>query len=64
MKSTEVILAGFIGSATVFGLIALSRFLKSKEYKREYSDHHKLFGSRPKKHYFGYGEGIEINSFL
>jgi len=64
MKNTEIIFAGFLGTATVLGLIALRRFLKNKDYHKDYSDYHRLFGKPAKKHYFGHGEDIEINAFL
>ena len=63
-KNMDVLFAGVVGSIAVFGIIAMRNYMKNKNYKRDYNDHHKLFGSKPKKHYYDYGDSIEINAFL
>ena len=63
-KSTEIIVAGFLGTAAVFGLIALGNFLKNKEYQQDYSDHHKLFGTKADQNPVENNDSIEINAYL
>jgi hypothetical protein len=61
---TDVIFAGILGTAAVFGIFAIRNFLRNKDYHKDYSDYHRLFGKSASKQYSDFDEGIEINAFL
>lgn len=42
-RKTQLILAGSVGMAIVFGIIAVRNYFKNLEYDQEYGDFHRNF---------------------